>query len=259
MRYAVGGRAIFDGLNLTARRGRITAFMGPSGHRQDDAAAPHHRPGPTPSAAASGCSAMKCRRMSGKELFALRQRMGMLFQNGALLTDEDVYENVAFPGARAYQASRIADPAARADQAACGGPARRRAADAGGAVGRHAAARGAGARHRHGSGHPDLRRALRRSRSDLDGRHLPPHQADERSAGHHQHRGLARRAGALDRSRTTASCCRRARSSRRARPRSCIAARWKRCGSSWAALPDGPVPFHYPAPDYFQQLLEEAS
>ena len=31
MRYAVGGRAIFDGLNLTARRGRITAFMGPSG------------------------------------------------------------------------------------------------------------------------------------------------------------------------------------------------------------------------------------
>ena len=35
--------------------------------------------------------------MSGKELFALRRRMGMLFQNGALLTDEDVYENVAFP------------------------------------------------------------------------------------------------------------------------------------------------------------------
>ncbi len=35
--------------------------------------------------------------MSGKQLFALRRRMGMLFQNGALLTDEDVYENVAFP------------------------------------------------------------------------------------------------------------------------------------------------------------------
>src|SRR6185503_14117042 len=32
-----------------------------------------------------------------RELYALRQRMGMLFQNGALLTDEDVYENVAFP------------------------------------------------------------------------------------------------------------------------------------------------------------------
>jgi phospholipid/cholesterol/gamma-HCH transport system ATP-binding protein len=35
--------------------------------------------------------------MSTRELFALRRRMGMLFQNGALLTDLDVYENVAFP------------------------------------------------------------------------------------------------------------------------------------------------------------------
>jgi phospholipid/cholesterol/gamma-HCH transport system ATP-binding protein len=30
-------------------------------------------------------------------LFALRRRMGMLFQNGALLTDLDVFENVAYP------------------------------------------------------------------------------------------------------------------------------------------------------------------
>src|SRR4029079_17107640 len=29
--YRIGGRAIFDGLDVTARRGRITAFMGPSG------------------------------------------------------------------------------------------------------------------------------------------------------------------------------------------------------------------------------------
>jgi phospholipid/cholesterol/gamma-HCH transport system ATP-binding protein len=31
------------------------------------------------------------------ELYALRRRMGMLFQNGALLTDLSVFENVAFP------------------------------------------------------------------------------------------------------------------------------------------------------------------
>ncbi len=30
-------------------------------------------------------------------LYALRKRMGMLFQNGALLTDLNVFENVAFP------------------------------------------------------------------------------------------------------------------------------------------------------------------
>ncbi len=32
-------------------------------------------------------------------IYALRKRMGMLFQNGALLTDLDVYENVAFRSA----------------------------------------------------------------------------------------------------------------------------------------------------------------
>ena len=31
------------------------------------------------------------------ELYALRQRVGMLFQNGALLTGMSVFENVAFP------------------------------------------------------------------------------------------------------------------------------------------------------------------
>src|SRR4029079_19712641 len=32
-----------------------------------------------------------------RQLYALRRRMGMLFQNGALLTDMDVFDNVAFP------------------------------------------------------------------------------------------------------------------------------------------------------------------
>ena len=32
-----------------------------------------------------------------ERLYALRQRVGMLFQNGALLTDLSVFENVAFP------------------------------------------------------------------------------------------------------------------------------------------------------------------
>ena len=36
-------------------------------------------------------------KLSQKELYQLRKRMGMLFQNGALLTDISVFENVAFP------------------------------------------------------------------------------------------------------------------------------------------------------------------
>ena len=32
-----------------------------------------------------------------RELYKLRRRFGVLFQNGALLTDMSVFENVAFP------------------------------------------------------------------------------------------------------------------------------------------------------------------
>ncbi len=94
--YSVGGRKIFDGLNITARRGRITAFMGPSGTGKTTLL----RLITGQSRAESGSVKVwgeEVSTMSGQELFALRRRMGMLFQNGALLTDEDVYENVAFP------------------------------------------------------------------------------------------------------------------------------------------------------------------
>ena len=96
MRYAVGGRAIFDGLDITARRGRITAIMGPSGTGKTTllrliTGQIHAQRG------GIRVFGEDISKMSGKEIFALRRRMGMLFQNGALLTDEDVYENVAFP------------------------------------------------------------------------------------------------------------------------------------------------------------------
>ena len=96
MVYRIGGRAIFDGLDVTARRGRITAFMGPSGTGKTTllrliTGQSHPDRG---SVRVFGEEVPKLRRA---ELFALRRRMGMLFQNGALLTDLDVYENVAFP------------------------------------------------------------------------------------------------------------------------------------------------------------------
>jgi phospholipid/cholesterol/gamma-HCH transport system ATP-binding protein len=96
VRYAVGGRAIFDGLDITARRGRITAIMGPSGTGKTTllrliTGQIHAERGDI------RVFGEDIARMSSKELFAVRRRMGMLFQNGALLTDMDVYENVAFP------------------------------------------------------------------------------------------------------------------------------------------------------------------
>jgi phospholipid/cholesterol/gamma-HCH transport system ATP-binding protein len=94
--YSVSGRKIFDGVSITARQGRITAFMGPSGTGKTTLL----RLITGQSLAQSGSVKVwgqEVAAMSVKELFALRRRMGMLFQNGALLTDEDVYENVAFP------------------------------------------------------------------------------------------------------------------------------------------------------------------
>ena len=83
--------------------------------------------------------------------------MGMLFQNGALLTDLSVFENVAFPlREHTDLPERLIRQLVLTKLQAVGlrGAAR---AHARGALRRHEPARGAGARHRHGSGDPDLR------------------------------------------------------------------------------------------------------
>jgi len=96
LRYAVGAREIFSGLDLDVERGSVTAIMGPSGT------------GKTTllrlitgqvfaSAGEVTVNGQDVGALGREGLYALRRGMGMLFQNGALLTDLDVYENVAFP------------------------------------------------------------------------------------------------------------------------------------------------------------------
>jgi phospholipid/cholesterol/gamma-HCH transport system ATP-binding protein len=94
--YGVGSRPIFKGLDIKVRKGRITAIMGPSGTGKTTLLrlitgqiAPSKG-----SVVVWGNDLSNLRR---SEIYALRKRMGMLFQNGALLTDLDVFENVAFP------------------------------------------------------------------------------------------------------------------------------------------------------------------
>jgi phospholipid/cholesterol/gamma-HCH transport system ATP-binding protein len=94
--YAIGGRPIFAGIDLKVRRGRITAVMGPSGTGKTTLL----RLITAQIAADSGqvrAFGHDVATLSGSEVYALRQRIGLLFQNGALLTDLDVFENVAFP------------------------------------------------------------------------------------------------------------------------------------------------------------------
>jgi phospholipid/cholesterol/gamma-HCH transport system ATP-binding protein len=94
--YGFGRRAIFSGLDIVARRGRITAIMGPSGTGKTTLL----RLITGQIAPTQGSITVFGRDVSSlrqRELFGLRRRMGMLFQNGALLTDLSVFENVAFP------------------------------------------------------------------------------------------------------------------------------------------------------------------
>jgi phospholipid/cholesterol/gamma-HCH transport system ATP-binding protein len=94
--YSVGSRAIFAGLNLTVPRGRITALMGPSGTGKTTLL--RLMTGQIrPDSGQILFDGQDVGRLSTRELYELRMRMGMLFQNGALLTDIDVFENVAFP------------------------------------------------------------------------------------------------------------------------------------------------------------------
>ena len=94
--YAIDGRAIFAGLNVRVRRGLITAVMGPSGTGKTTLLRLITR-----QLAADSGQVMVFGRdidnLSSSQVYAIRRRMGMLFQNGALLTDINVFENVAFP------------------------------------------------------------------------------------------------------------------------------------------------------------------
>jgi phospholipid/cholesterol/gamma-HCH transport system ATP-binding protein len=94
--YSISGRAIFSGLNLQIQRGRITAIMGPSGTGKTTLL--RLMTGQIrPDSGQVLFDGIDVSNLSTRDLYALRRRMGMLFQNGALLTDEDVFENVAFP------------------------------------------------------------------------------------------------------------------------------------------------------------------
>ncbi len=94
--FSIDQKPIFRGLDVALRRGEVTAIMGPSGTGKTTLL----RLITGQIRADAGTVEVDGRDVAGlsrKELYALRRRMGMLFQHGALLTDLDVFENVAFP------------------------------------------------------------------------------------------------------------------------------------------------------------------
>lgn len=96
VRFAYGEREILRGIDLSVRRGQVVAIMGGSGCGKTTLL----RLIGGQLRADAGLVSVEGRdltRMSRRELYALRRRMGMLFQFGALFTDLSVFDNVAFP------------------------------------------------------------------------------------------------------------------------------------------------------------------
>ncbi|MFT6624373.1 MAG: phospholipid/cholesterol/gamma-HCH transport system ATP-binding protein [Cycloclasticus sp.] len=94
--FSRGSKLIFDGIDMDIQRGKVTVIMGPSGT------------GKTtllkiiggqlrPSSGSVEVDGENVHKLTHRQLYQLRKRMGMLFQSGALLTDISVFENVAFP------------------------------------------------------------------------------------------------------------------------------------------------------------------
>ena len=89
-------RAIFDGVDIDIPRGRVTAIMGPSGTGKTTLLKLIGGQ-LTPDAGTIEVDGQDVHALSTRELYRLRMRMGMLFQSGALLTDLSVFDNVAYP------------------------------------------------------------------------------------------------------------------------------------------------------------------
>jgi len=96
MSFSRGTRQIFNDISLDIPRGKVTAIMGPSGT------------GKTtllkliggqlkPDQGSIVMDENNVHQLTRKDLYQLRKRMGMLFQSGALLTDINVFDNIAYP------------------------------------------------------------------------------------------------------------------------------------------------------------------
>jgi phospholipid/cholesterol/gamma-HCH transport system ATP-binding protein len=94
--FGYGARRILEDVSFTVPRGKVTALMGASGGGKTTVLRLIGG-----QARAQGGEVLFDGRDVGKldagGLYAVRRRMGMLFQFGALFTDLSVFDNVAFP------------------------------------------------------------------------------------------------------------------------------------------------------------------
>jgi len=96
MHFARGERIIFDDVNIRIARGKITAVIGPSGTGKTTLL--RLISGLLNVSAGKVCvNGQNVATMTRAQLILMRREMGMLFQSGALFTSISVFDNIAFP------------------------------------------------------------------------------------------------------------------------------------------------------------------
>jgi len=96
LRMAYGERAVFRGLNCSFPSGKISVILGGSGSGKSTVlrligGLVHPRAGRIV------VDGQDITRLPERQMYAVRQKLGMMFQGGALLDSMTVFDNVAFP------------------------------------------------------------------------------------------------------------------------------------------------------------------
>jgi phospholipid/cholesterol/gamma-HCH transport system ATP-binding protein len=94
--FVRGEHPIYSGIDMTVKRGQITAVMGPSGTGKTTLlrliGGQLH-----PQAGTIMVNGHHIASLNTRDLYRVRRQIGMLFQNGGLFTNLSVFDNVAFP------------------------------------------------------------------------------------------------------------------------------------------------------------------
>jgi phospholipid/cholesterol/gamma-HCH transport system ATP-binding protein len=96
LRYAYGEREVLKGINLSAPRGQVVAVLGASGCGKSTLLrliGGQIRP----RGGQVSVAGQVVHKLGNDDLYRLRRKMGMMFQESGLFSDLNVYENIAFP------------------------------------------------------------------------------------------------------------------------------------------------------------------
>ena len=160
---AFGANRVLRGLNLGIPEGQVSMILGPSGTGKSVCI--KHIVGLLyPDQGDVIVAGQSIPSLADDDLFELRKKFGVLFQDGALFGSLNLYDNVAFPSAPAHREGRGGDRRDRQPPPARGRPRRRQREDAQRALRGDAQARGVRPRARARPRDRAVRRARLRPR-----------------------------------------------------------------------------------------------